>query len=112
MPSSNERIAHFKSPTKEFEFSWDPQSDSVVSYPIKDDKNKYLADYVTKLRKIKSFTFLIFGKGKRPVVIIIGWIGSSPKYLKRYIKLYNEFQFDAIWFCPPSANQYAIYTTK
>jgi hypothetical protein len=36
----------------------------------------------------------------RPLVILGGWLGSQPKHLRRYEKLYEKLGFDVISFIP------------
>ena len=48
-------LARFKSPTKEFELSWNPNTDVNLAYPIKDELNKPLANHISSLSNIKIF---------------------------------------------------------
>eukprot|EP00033_Pygsuia_biforma_P000340 GCRY01000413.1.p1 GENE.GCRY01000413.1~~GCRY01000413.1.p1 ORF type:complete len:325 (+),score=74.06 GCRY01000413.1:579-1553(+) len=38
---------------------------------------------------------------EKPVVVVLGWLGSSPKHVKKYVDFYSEQGFDVIWHIPP-----------
>ena len=97
-------LAKFKSPKGEFQLSWDPKNDIGLRYPILDEQDKNLAKFVLSLGNKNKKLHLISSE-KRPTVILIGWIGSTPRNLARYVKVYNSKQMDAIWMNPPNINQ-------
>lgn len=60
----------------------------------------------TKLKMVAStITTAVVGKGRRPLVVLAGWLGSQPKSLRRYQELYRKIGFDVVltYIAPPHA---------
>lgn len=45
----------------------------------------------------------LFDKDKRPVVtvVVLGWLGSKQKHLRRYAEMYNQLGLNAVTFAAP-----------